>query len=126
MILAAMIAKDKNALICDFAETYRIYDMDQLPVKTAAVLACGLRDDSRIKLELLGERYSVETLLLAGILDRLSILVWQRTEDGQNGTNRPLSIIEKLSPGKKTEPDEPVVFDSPEEYEAARARIIGG
>ena len=34
-------------------------------------------------------RYTLDTLLSAGILDRLSILIWQKTEDAQTGKNRP-------------------------------------
>ena len=41
-----MIATDEDALICDFAETYHIYDYRSLDVEYAATLAYGLRDDS--------------------------------------------------------------------------------
>lgn len=47
-----MIETDESALICDFAETYHIYDYRALPVSYAATLAYGLRSDSRIRLKL--------------------------------------------------------------------------
>ena len=47
-----MIETDEPALICDFAETYHIYDYRALPVSYAATLAYGLRGDSRIRLKL--------------------------------------------------------------------------
>ena len=42
MALAGMIALDQNALICDFAETYGIYNYRALPVSLLATLAVGL------------------------------------------------------------------------------------
>lgn len=48
MALAKMISIDRDALLCDLAETYHIYSMRGLPARTLAVLAFGLRADSRI------------------------------------------------------------------------------
>lgn len=39
-----MVAVDEEALICDFAETYNILDWRELPCRTAAILASGLRN----------------------------------------------------------------------------------
>lgn len=49
-----MLATDEDSLVCDFAETYGIYDLSVVPVKTRATLASGLRDTSRIKSRLAG------------------------------------------------------------------------
>lgn len=49
-----MMAADEDALACDFAETYGILDMRQLPAGKLATLAAGLRENSRIKLHLGG------------------------------------------------------------------------
>lgn len=70
-----MILLDEDALICDFAETYHILDYTALPATLAATLAVGLRDDSRIKCLMADRKASVDTILLAGIIDRLSVLV---------------------------------------------------
>ena len=118
-----MIAKDENALICDFAETYHIYDYKSMPPKQAAILAAGLSINSRIKRAISGAKYPIETMLLAHIVDSLNILVWFQTKDGQNGTNRPDSVLSMLMDEEKAE--EFATFATIEEYEAARANIIG-
>lgn len=48
--LASMMNISEDALICDLAETYHIYDMRSLPLRTVATLSAGLREDSRIVL----------------------------------------------------------------------------
>ena len=70
-----MIAADEQALVCDLAEVYHIFDFRSLPVKLVATLSSGLRDDSRIKMILNEERVPRNTLLLAGVCDRLSLLI---------------------------------------------------
>jgi hypothetical protein len=117
-----MIKADENALICDLAETYHIYDYKQLPAFKVAVFSIGLRDDSRIKMKLSNQKVSTETLLLAGIFDRLSILAWFKTADGQKGTNRPESIVEQLTAEPKERKE--MVFTSGEEFERARKEIL--
>ena len=78
-----MIDADEDALICDLAETYQVYDYKQLPLTTVAVFAYGLKDDSRIKQSLSDQVAPVDRLLLAGIVDRLSMLLWIQSKDGQ-------------------------------------------
>ena len=117
-----MIARNEAALECDFAETYHIYDYRELPVKRAALFAAGLSDDSRIKRELTGQKHPVETILLSHIADSLQMLVWFKTKDGQHNRNRPKSILQEIM--KDPESDKYMAFDSPEEYEAARRKII--
>ena len=117
-----MIAKGENELICDFAETYHIYDYKAMPPKQAAILAAGLSNESRIKRKLNGSKYTTNTLLLAHIADTLNMLLWFRTKDGQSGINKPKSLLEMLTTEQK---QELATFDTIEAYEAARARIIG-
>lgn len=118
-----MISTDESALICDFAETYHIYDYRALPLKTAAVLACGLRDDSRIKMKMSDMAIPPDMVLMAAALDRLSMLVWAKTKDGAKGRKRPESVLEKMLNGKKDETGLEG-FDTAEEFEAARQRIL--
>lgn len=87
---------DETALICDFAETYHIYDYRALPVHQAAALAAGLGDNSRIRRKLNGLDYSMDTLLLAEAVDALNILVWFQTENGQKNIRRPKSMVSIL------------------------------
>lgn len=117
-----MMNTDKNALFCDLAETYHIYDFESLPLSKVAIFSVGLRDDSRIKMKMAGVNYSLDTVLLAAIADRLSILIWMRTEDGEKGINKPAYILDSLF-GKEDE-KEVVSFGSPEEFEEARRKII--
>lgn len=119
-----MIAIDEDALICDLAETYHIYDYRRLPPLMVAVFSLGLRDSSRIKMKLSGQTVPLETMLLAGIYDRLSILVWFQTKDGQKGINRPTSLTSLLL--KKEQENDIVAFSSGEEFEQMRKRLIGG
>ena len=91
-----MINLDEESLICDLAETYQIYDYKQLPLQLVAVFSCGLRENSRIKMKLSQQTASIDTMLLAGISDKLGILLWAQTKDGQKGKNRPISILEKV------------------------------
>lgn len=121
-----MIRLDESALICDFAETYHILDYRALPLKTAAVLASGLRDNSRIKMRIAEMDISPETALMAAAVDRLSLLVWAKTKDAETGTNRPESILAKLTNKEPIKDSDLQAFDTVEEFEAARQRIIQG
>ena len=119
-----MIKQDEDALICDLAETYRIYDYRQLPLLQVAVFAYGLRDDSRIKKIISNQVISLDTLLFASMVDRLSLSLWLQTKDGQKGTNRPNSIVDHLT--KKEEKDEKdyLVFESGEDFEKYREKLL--
>jgi hypothetical protein len=118
-----MIKLDEEALICDLAETYQIYDYRKLPLTKVAIFASGLRNDSRIKMKASGQLVPLDTLLLAGISDRLSTLVWFKTEDGQKGKNRPTMLVEYLT-GKADNDREEVVFNSGKDFEKMRSELI--
>lgn len=118
-----MIDADEDALICDFAEVYHILDYRALPPRTAAVLSCGLGDESRIMTKLSGHPARVDHLLLATIADALTTLVWFKTKDGQKGKNRPKSFVEALTGKKNTDA---VSFATAEAFEQARERIRKG
>lgn len=109
-----MIALDEDALICDFAETYHIYNIYEMPIVYVATLAIGLRDNSRIKMAISGLRVDEKTLLLAHIADNTAINTWFKTEDGQKGQNRPPSLVMALS-GKTIE-DNTKTFESGDDF----------
>lgn len=114
------MATDSDALICDLAETYQIYDARAYPVQRIAVFSCGLGKDSRIMKKLSGSDVSQTEILLAGILDALNTWLWMNS---RSGTRRPDSITEKLlNPPVHTDTQS---FSSIEEFEAARSRLIG-
>lgn len=119
-----MISVDEDALVCDLAETYQIYDYKQLPASMVAVFSCGLRETSRIKMKLSGQKIPLDTILLAGISDNLRLLLWTKTKDGQKNVNRPESILHKLSENNPREKEE-IIFDSGEDFEKMRQQILG-
>lgn len=119
-----MIAIDEEALICDMAETYSVYDYKSLPVHLAAIFACGLRDSSRIKKRLADVNISTEELLLAGMFDRLNWLVWSKTRDGQQGIGAPVSMTSLFL--RRQQDREVECFNTSGEYETRRRELIKG
>lgn len=117
-----MIKADEDALICDFMETYGVLDYRALPPTKAACLAAGLRNDSRIKMKMVGARIDIDTHLLAAIFDKVNWLCWTHTKDAQHNRNRPESILSILTGEKKEENER--AFDSVEEFEKARSRAL--
>lgn len=97
-----MLARDEDSLVCDLAEVYNIYDYRSLPPTKVATFACGLRQDSRIMLAMAEQDMAYESVVLAGILDRLSILVWQNSKAGVKGTNKPKSLVASMLKKKQT------------------------
>lgn len=119
-----MVIADEEALICDFAETYGIYDYRKLPLKTAAILASGLRDNSRIKIKMSGLNAAPEVILNAAIADRTGMLVWMQSKDGAKNRNRPASILDKiLNPEKKKEAV--TAFATGQDFEDEWNRLLG-
>ena len=117
-----MIKKDEDALICDFAETYNIYDYKSLPLKMVGSLALGLRDSSRIKMAMTGSQASSEVMLMAAMVDRLSLLVWMKTKDAEKGKNKPKSILESMTSEEKI--TENVAYTSGEDFIKERERLL--
>ena len=114
--------EDEEALICDLAETYQIYDMRELSPLKVAVFSCGLREDSRIKKKLAGVELDLNTLLLAVCADSLQFLAWCKTDNARKNTNRPQSLLELLT--KTMKKSDIVGFASAEEFEKDRQAII--
>lgn len=119
-----MLRTDEDAVICDLAETYQIYNYKELPPLTVALFCDGLRDDARIKLKMSGQRVKMNTLLLASIVDRLSILVWSKTKDGQKGRNQPKSIVDSIN--NPIREKEGMSFNTGEEFEKMKLKILKG
>ena len=88
-----MLALDKDAFLCDMAETYHLFDIKSVNLPYLAVLASGLGVDSRIKLKAYGLKAS-----------------WS-------------NFLEKQDKGVKSNSK---VFASVEDFEAAKAAILGG
>lgn len=118
-----MIRLDEDALICDLAETYHVLNYRELSPKLVAVLCSGLSPDSRIKRKIVKRKNTLEDCLLAMLVDRVSLLVWSKTEDGQKNRNRPKSILKAL----EEEPSESKYtgFNTIDDFERKRAELLG-
>ena len=88
-----MVHADEDALICDFAETYHILDWRA------------------------GNKITASMLMQAAMVDRLSLLVWMQTKDGQKNRHRPQSVAEMLTGKEKRSTVQ--AFNSEEEFWAA-------
>ena len=115
-----MINLDEDALICDLAETYRIYDYRSLPVKLVATLSAGLRDNSRIKLRIADSPVSLETFILASVADNLTLL---RAGFSKDNRKKPILFTDAINESKHKK--SVVGFRTASEFEAALARIRG-
>lgn len=121
-----MIAQYETELICDFAETYHILDYTALPVSLLVTLFSGLGEGSRVQQRLNGEKVPLRTLLLAAMVDRLSVLLYANTKDAKSGTNRPRSLVAILT-GEETETNAGTeAYASGDDFEAARRAILEG
>ena len=120
MTLASMMALDENALICDLAETYQIYDYRSLPVFTVAALSAGLRENSRIMTEIRGGTLVSQEYCLALIYDILAAFFTGGNADSSlsdlfDGRHEP-----EKKPDKKTRS-----YDTPEDFERDRRKAMG-
>ena len=114
-----MISIDEDALMCDLAEVYHIYDYKSLPVSLVATFSCGLRDESRIKMKISDTKVSMNTVLLTCILDKVNWIAWSKTEDGHRNANHPKSILSLLL-GQSDGDKDVLVFNDSDDYESAR------
>lgn len=123
-----MLRTDEDALLCDFAETYHVYDLGSLPVKTVAALAFGLRDDSRIKMIMAGLKVPVNQMLLAHIADSANFIKWTKTEAAVSNPSDPPDRLLNVIMGIPQAGDSKACkgFKSIADFEAARAKIIRG
>lgn len=119
-----MLAADREALICDLAEVYGIFDHKALPVSLLATLSVGLREDSRIKRKISGMKLNRTEMLLAAGVDRLNLLLWLNTDDGRKGENPPVSILEELM-GETADDKQTEGFETAEEFEDEWEKITG-
>lgn len=124
MDLALLVSRCEDELICDMAETYHVLNWRELPLKTAAILASGLPQDSRCRQKLSGQKLRILEYTQLAIIDELRLLVYSRTEDAATGKNRPKSILKEVL--QQDEKPRTLSFRTPEEFEARRMKIIKG
>lgn len=121
-----MINTDEEALICDFAETYHIYDYRSLPLHMAGIFACGLRTDSRISMAISETKLTTDQTLLALIADNMRMLVWLNSSDGAKGINRPKLLTDALIGERDTQERAIETFENGQDFEDEWRRLTGG
>lgn len=109
-------------LICDLAETYRIYDYKGVPVSLLGTLVSGFGENTRIGMKLAGVKAPAEIIMLARIYDLVNALLWARTEDAVKGKNPPEQLAPKFF--DKEQEKDTVGFATGEDYEKARAELL--
>lgn len=118
-----MLAIDKDALICDLAETYQLFDYRRLPPLVVATFSAGLTDNSRIMMAINGQKVPIDTLILASIFDKVNLLIWAKTKDARHGINRPTSLAAIMS-GQVPVSKSHLSFSSGEEFERMRNKLL--
>lgn len=121
-----MINIDEEALICDFAETYGIYDYRSLPLHVVGIFACGLRADSRIGMVISGLKLTTDQTILALIADNTRMLTWLNSSDGAKGINKPKMLIETLIGKREVQESAIETFESGEAFDDEWKRLTGG
>lgn len=121
IVLAATVAADEDALVCDLAQYYGIFDYRKMSLRTVATLTDGLPLSSRTKTRMAGLSVPFDMFLLAMAIDNLSILCWMNSEDGVKGKNKPEPITEKL---RIKEFKNTGRFADADAFEAARLRML--
>ena len=116
-----MLNLDEDALICDLAETYNIYDYRSLPLQAVATFSAGLRDNSRIKILAADITAEQNTIFLAAIIDGIEALKYGLL--GSKGSSKPESVVNALLGKEKKK--EVKGFRTPEEFEAELRRLRG-
>lgn len=111
-----MMAADRDALLCDLAETYHVYDFRALPALTLAALCCGLREDSRIRQKMAGVKISrMEALMV--IADNLTII--RHGLFAKENAARPALFADQIQKEK-----EAFGFSSGEDFMRARNDLV--
>lgn len=119
-----MIDANEDALICDLAETYHIYDYRSLPARMVATLAVGLRNDSRIKMFLSNEPLSFEQMMMVKIYDVLNWLAWVEIRTNSKSKSKPPERLEDRIRKKTAEKSDAQVFNTVADFEAERHKML--
>lgn len=121
-----MVATDEDAFICDMMETYHIDDYMSKRCDFIATLAAGLREDSRIRMKISGERITGKMAILSMIYDDVHWLHWAMTEDGQKNRKQPDSLHDRLVGIYKSDDKGILMFESGEDFKKYRRSLLKG
>ncbi len=114
----------KDALICDFAQYYHLYSFDAVSIETAAILACGLPQESRTIRKLTGQRFSTEIILQIGVLDAIKSLEYAYVSaHSKRKLQKPQSLMKMMN---RQDENDIKSFRSGEDFERERERLLRG
>lgn len=114
---------NEEALICDLAEVYHIYNYETYEPSFIAILVAGLRENSRSKMFLSGAKFSTDQALKMMIADYLRLIVWMNTRDGAKNRNKPKSLFEEIENANNV--DDIIGFSDGESFEKAWNKMRG-
>jgi len=123
MMLAVMLGVDRDALVCDLAETYGVLDYRALPVDTLATLCAGLHEDSRIKMRMMDCQKVDPSFALVRISDTLTVIYYMLTGFCGHSPSSLPTLYQDIMTGKQ-EQKQSTGFSSIEEFEEARKRML--
>lgn len=112
-----MLWTDRDALICDLAETYHVLDYRTVPVGTLATLCAGLHDDSRIKLKIMNLHRIAPAFVGVRIADTLTMILHCLA-----GSKKKPKLYQEIM-SEKQEKKKAAGFATIEEFEEAMKRI---
>lgn len=113
-----MLGVDRDAVICDLAETYHVLDYRSIPIMTLATLCAGLRDDSRIKMRMMEMHMVAPSFAFVRIADTLTMILHVLAGD----KSKP-KLYQDIMTGKQIK-KKTTGFSSIEEFEEARKRFL--
>lgn len=113
-----MWSLDRDALICDLAETYHLLDYRSVPIMTLATLSAGLHDDSRIKMRLMDMYEVAPTFIGVRVADVLTMILCALVGE----KSKPKLFQDVMTGKQKTK--RLTGFSSIEEFEEARKRFM--
>lgn len=120
-----MVGRCEEELICDMAETYHVFNWRELPLKTAAILASGLPQDSRSRMKLSGQKLKTTESMLLALLDDLRTLTWAFLQaHSETKIPAPRSVLKQAL--EHDQQPKVLSFRTPEEFELRRRQIIEG
>ena len=109
-------------MICDLVQYYNIYNYEQLAFNKLAVFVFGLPENSRLMKKLSGLKVDLNTVIIAGIFDRLSLLLYSLA--GSKKNKRPEALTDSLLGKEKTKKKRPNGYVSGKEFEKRRQEIL--
>ena len=102
-----------------------MYDFREMSLMTAARLACGLSEDSRARMKCRGDTLSFGRLLAVLSFDVLSQVRFYAARAAGYKVPFPQALYRQLVPHQRGGGSNTDGFDSAEDFEREKARIIG-